>query len=1056
MNKKLINSIIRRKLYPYMFRWIFAYVVVMSLSAWVLLAPKPKVIPPVYLGSDGKLVYTTDSLGNRIPDFSYCGYKEGNEPIPDVPIKAYVPVRKGDVTSCIQAAIDDVSSLPADKKGFRGAVLLEPGTYEIYGQLKISCSGVVLRGSGMKKGGTVLLGAGTDRQTLIVITGKNDINTENETMLLDNYIPVNATQVHVSNGGRFKTGDNVIVHRPSTQEWINKLGTDHFGGGLTSLGWKPGDQDIYWDRRIVAVDGNTITVDARVTTAMDKNYGGGFIAKYQWPGRISKVGVENLCCRSTYNTSKPKDEDHRWMAVTIENTCDAWIRQVIFENFAGSAVAVLETSKQVTVEDCKSLNPVSEIGGLRRNTFFTMGQLCLFQRLYSEFGIHDFGVGYRAPGPNAFVQCEAHLPYSFSGGLDSWASGTLFDVVYIDGNSISFKNLGQDYQGAGWNTANSLMWNCSSSYAECFAPPTANNWAFGTWAQFSGDGYWSDSNNNINPRSFYYAQLTERIGEDAKKRAFYLTVSGESSSSPKPEIARELTEESLKPFMQLSEYIDKAPERQPIPANINGVKRFDYVPAQKDSVTNTHAIKEGWLTCNGSVITGSRYSAPWWNLTVRVRGINASVPAITRFVPGRTGEGLTDDLPSLIDTMSANHVSLFEQNYALWYDRRRDDHERTRRIDGNVCPPFYEVPFARTGTGVAWDGLSLYDLTKYNTWYWHRLSTFAKLGAEKGIVLINHNYFQHNILEDGAHWVDFPWRSVNNINNTGFPEPPPYAGDKRIFMAEQFYDTTNLVRKRLHKAFIRQNLENYAGDQNVIQLIGFEFTGPYHFVKFWLETVRDWEKETGKKEIIGLSVTKDVQDSILANPELSKIVDLIDIRYWAYRSDGTTFAPRGGQNLAPRQHKRLIKTGNRSFEQIYRAVREYRNKFPRKAVVYSEDKWDDYGWAVFMAGGSLACIPVISDPQFLKDASAMKVIDLPGNPADQWALGNDGQGYIIYAGSENAVKLDLSKISQSFSVRYVDPKDGKVLKKVDIIKGGSIIDLKAPQTGALVYWLTKK
>ena len=37
---------------------------------------------------------------------------------------------------------------------------------------------------------------------------------------------------------------------------------------------------------------------------------------------------------------------------------------------------------------------------------------------------------------------------------------------------------------------------------------------------------------------------------------------------------------------------------------------------------------------------------------------------------------------------------------------------------------------------------------------------------------------------------------ANNINNTGFPEPVPYAGDKRIFMAEQFYDISNPERRR--------------------------------------------------------------------------------------------------------------------------------------------------------------------------------------------------------------------------------------------------------------------
>ena len=64
--------------------------------------------------------------------------------------------------------------------------------------------------------------------------------------------------------------------------------------------------------------------------------------------------------------------------------------------------------------------------------------------------------------------------------------------------------------------------------------------------------------------------------------------------------------------------------------------------------------------------------------------------------------------------MKATNTIGMEQNYGLWYDRRRDDHERIRRMDGEVWPPFYELPFARSGKETAWDGLSKYDLTKYN------------------------------------------------------------------------------------------------------------------------------------------------------------------------------------------------------------------------------------------------------------------------------------------------------------------------------------------------------
>jgi hypothetical protein len=164
-------------------------------------------------------------------------------------------------------------------------------------------------------------------------------------------------------------------------------------------------------------------------------------------------------------------------------------------------------------------------------------------------------------------------------------------------------------------------------------------------------------------------------------------------------------------------------------------------------------------------------------------------------------------------------------------------------------------------------------------------------------------------------------------------------------------------------------------------------------VKFWLDVIREWEKETGKHPIIGLSVTKDVQDSILRIPSYAAIVDVIDIRYWHYQADGTAYAPQGGQSLAPRQHARLLKPRKTSFEQVYRAVKEYREKFPGKAVIYSGDSYPEFGMAVFMAGGSLAVLPAEMDKKLLKAAVKMKPVASPDK--NEYIL-SDGKDTIIY------------------------------------------------------------
>ena len=927
-------------------------------SATAFAGEPPRVISQ---RDDGKLAYLTASNGDRIVDFSTCGYLGGDEPIPNVPIRVVVTPKPGDATARIQAAIDYVGSLPAvDDRGIRGAVLLNEGTYEVAGGLRIGASGVVLRGSGVRK--TTLIAAGHDRRTLITIAGKDDRRVDAETMAItDEYVPVHATRFRVADAGRFKPGDHVVIRRPSTAEWIKALGMDSMGGERHGFSWKPGTRDLVFDRTVTRVSGDVVTIDAPITTALDKeNFGGGTIAKQDWPGRIRHVGVENLRLESAFDKSNAKDEDHAWFGVTMEHAADAWVRQVTFAHFAGGAVSIFETCRRVTIEDCKSLSPVSEIGGHRRHTFSTLGQQTLFQRCYSERGRHDFSVGFCSPGPNAFVQCVAENALDDSGPIDSWAAGVLFDNVRIDGNAITFGDRRYRAQGAGWSAANSVLWQCHAAVIRCYAPPTANNWAIGCWATFDGDGVWQSSNDSVRPQSLYYAQLADRLGaEKANGRAQLMSIDSDPSSSPTVAEAAALVAASTQPAPEMSKWIDAAATRIPIPIEIppsGVVADIGPKPPATQPAGRRIAVTNGVITIDGKTLRGGRQGVMWWRGTIRPPlALATNTPSIMRFVPGRYGAGYTDDLDELTDRMVAERKVALDHNYGLWYDRRRDDHERVRRMDGDVWPPFFEQPFARTGgAALAWDGLSKYDLAKYNPWYFDRLREFATRADEKGRVLLNHHYFQHNILEAGAHYADFPWRTANNINDTGFPEPPPYAGDKRIFMAEQFYDLSNSNRRTLHRAYIRKQLDNLAGNANAIHLTSAEYTGPLHFVQFWLDTIAEWQQETGKDALIALSATKDVQDAILADAARAKVVDVIDIRYWWYKSDGSAYAPQGGQNLAPRQHARQMKAGGTNAEQAARAVREYREKYPTKAVIFSADGAERFGDAIQDAGGSLA------------------------------------------------------------------------------------------------------
>ncbi len=848
---------------------------------------------PVISDASGALIYEVDSAGNHVPDFSHAGYGGGGVPLPDVPARLLVVPGPGDDSARIQAALDQMAELPLDADGLRGAVLLVPGHFEIAGQLVIKASGIVLRGSGNGEDGTVLHAVGTGRRALIEIAGRDGRRSLGDAVSVSgDGVPVGSLRLRLADTTGLKPGISVTIKRPSTAEWIKFMGMDD-SPGRQGYQWKAGTLDVTWDRVITAVAGDVITLDAPLTLALEKRFGGATVKPYVQEGYLTRCGIERLRCVSDYDEANPRDEQHAWNAIDLHALSDGWVADVTAVHFAGSAVQVGAKVARVTIQDCASLSPVSELAGYRRLAFHNRGQQVLFLRCVSEQGRNDFTTGYLAAGPNVFLQCDARQSASFSGSLGSGSSGLLFDGVKIDGGSLRLDNLETFNQGVGWAALNSMLWQCSAGVIVCRTPPGARNWAVAVWAQFVGDGSWHLVSQFARPESLYRAQLEARAGTGSLA-ALLPRAYGSSPAVP--------------PF---------GPDA-PAPTPAAAGKALTLV--------------DGVLLIDGKRLTGRDAETAWWRGRLEPARASDTAPAITRFSPGRTGTGLTDEPPVVAEKLAREGKTIFRHHYGLWYDRRRDDHQMVRRPDAEVFPPFFEQPFARSGQGKAWDGLSRYDLTKYNPWYFDRLRTFAREARKNGIVLLNEMYFQHNIIESGAHWVDCPWRPVNNINGTPFTEPPPFTGDT-IKMADAFYDLSAPTYRALHRAYIRHHLDVLGAETNVIHTLTAENSGPLHFMQFWLDVVAEWRRETGLHPFIALSAPKDVQDAILNDKTRAAEVDVIDLTYWFRNAAGQEFAPLGGKSLAPRQHQRLFKGKRPDADSIAAMAREYRERFPGKAVI---------------------------------------------------------------------------------------------------------------------------
>lgn len=480
-----------------------------------------------YPGTDGRMLYRPDDQADHLPNFANVGYKGGMTALPEVGVKSTVAPGDGDDAARIQAAINRVSALPMDANGFRGAVLLKAGEYQIAGNISLRASGVVLRGEGDSAQGTVLRATGADQRTLVQILGGGNLSpVANSTYrIVDWYVPVGAISFRVSGTEGLSVGDKIVVHRPSPANWIHDINMD-----LLEDPWEAGSGDLDFERVVTRIEGNLVTIDSPLTNSIDQKYGGGTICEYAWPGRIQNVGVEHLlgCSDFVSNT----DDNHSWRFISIDKAENAWVRDITTQFFAYAAVDIGRTAKLVTVDDSQCLTPVSSVDGGRRDSFHVNGQLNLVKNCYSNSARHDYSLGSSVAGPNVFVDDQAVGALNDTGPHQRWSSGALFDNVRVSGNQIDVQNRGNSGSGHGWAGANMVVWNCTADGGYVVQnPPTAQNWLIGsTGPLLQGTMYvgprpsqavTESQGKQVSTRSLYYAQLAEQMNQPALSRREY-------------------------------------------------------------------------------------------------------------------------------------------------------------------------------------------------------------------------------------------------------------------------------------------------------------------------------------------------------------------------------------------------------------------------------------------------------------------------------------------------------------------------------------------------------
>jgi hypothetical protein len=484
-------------------------------------------------GPDGHLHYQATDKGDTIPDFSHAGYGGGGVALPIVPEKKTVTPSGGDDdTSVIQAAIDDVSSMPLTN-GFRGAVLLAPGTFHCAKTITISRPGVVLRGSGSGDKGTVIEMTGDPHLCLQIMGGTIEtpkLDPDSGIPITEDYVPVGAQSLTLRSVSGLKAGDSIVIERKLTPAWIHSLGMDTLVRNGQPQTWIHPNQETLYTRTISSIDGNQIHLNVPLPDSIDAHLMAPDVPKVfkvtEAP-RLAQCGIESLQINSSPPTGMLTTKNNT--SITVDNCEDCWVKDITMKDTLGN-IQVMDHARRVTIEGANAFHTATVAKGAGYPADFTLrGTQILFDRS-SSTGHGSFYVttANTQSNLNVVLNCNFYGTDGDGGAIQPharWSTAMLVDNCNVPDGKIEYINRGTSGSGHGWAMCWGVAWNCTAKSFNMQQPPGDINWCIGCKGDLDkktglNDGF-SSFGTPVLPKSLYLAQLSERLGADALKNIGY-------------------------------------------------------------------------------------------------------------------------------------------------------------------------------------------------------------------------------------------------------------------------------------------------------------------------------------------------------------------------------------------------------------------------------------------------------------------------------------------------------------------------------------------------------
>eukprot|EP00834_Sanchytrium_tribonematis_P001401 NODE_34_length_36538_cov_0.612854.p9 type:complete len:416 gc:universal NODE_34_length_36538_cov_0.612854:16933-15686(-) len=397
----------------------------------------------VYWTTSGKykyLTYTYDAENNRIPHFSYVGFKHGNYSLPVTAstVKVLYPP-SGDASSLIQGAINDMVNYPVGTNGFRGSILLKKGIWNIATQISINVDGVIVKGEGNgddPSASTVIRANGDSSMYSVFYIGSSKVNwyagNSFQTKITTPLVGMSAFKFQVDDISRFSVGQSILIVYPATQSWLDSVNR---GDTYFDAPWGLGYPSVNYLRRIIYVDiaTKTLFLDSPTFDKMNSSISQPYVILFDETLVTENVILRDMRIQIQSFVMDPQDQNHSQNGVVVDGSEDVWLYKLTISGFVRSGVAVY-TSTRVSVTSCAAIDP---IGQDTTENFYNFAvernsQLIFFAHNFARGGRHQYVInGMSTASGIVFFDCTSINPSGVDESHRGWTNGVLFDTMRI-------------------------------------------------------------------------------------------------------------------------------------------------------------------------------------------------------------------------------------------------------------------------------------------------------------------------------------------------------------------------------------------------------------------------------------------------------------------------------------------------------------------------------------------------------------------------------------------------------------------------------------------------